>query len=364
MNRKTRTVNLRLPGILFRAAIVPAACLVITGCAHNTFTVSSLPNQYAARPVSDYSGLDLAAYAQPAPSEDEIRVGDRLALALNSGIGGDDAIEKWTVGVDEEGNATIPNVGPIRLAGLTQSEAQQSIAQESINRNVYLTPAVDLRFEERHENSIVVTGSVVHPGELRFPEQTLSLADVLVRAGGLRPEASGKITINSAESLWDSGDQLTPLSESASSGDAITVNLATTSAAELSATQVPPGATVGVESVGNRTIHVIGVINDRVVEIPAGRNVRLLDALAMAGGPTYSHWISNRIDIIRRVPNKNETIRIRASIRKAKKNDQDNLLLSPGDIVSVEENPLTFTMSTLGGLAGLANTGRVVGAVP
>lgn len=350
---------LRLSGNIFRPAIVLAASLLSTGCAHNTFTASSLPNQYAARPVSDYSGLDLAAYAQPAPSDDEIRVGDRLQLAVNSGIGGDDAVERWTVGVDTDGNATIPNVGSIRLAGLTQTEAQQSIAQESINRDVYRTPAVDLRFEERHENSIMVTGSVTEPGELRFPEQSLSLTDVLVRAGGLTPEATGKITISSSDPQWAGSDQLTPLSESASTGDAVTINLSTTSAAELSATLVPPGATVGVESVGARTIHVIGVINDRVIEIPAGRNVRLLDALAMAGGPTYSHWISNRIDIIRRIPNKDETIQIRASIRKAKKNDQENLLLSPGDIVSVEENPLSFTLSALGGLSGLTSAARV-----
>jgi len=329
-----------------------------TGCAHNTFTASELPNQYAASPVSDFSGLDLAAYAQPAPSEHEIRAGDQLTLAINSGIGGQEAVEQFAVGVDEDGNATIPNVGPIRLAGLTQTEAQQSIIHESIDRDVYLTPAVELNLKERREHSIAITGSVVKPGEIRFPEESLSVADVLVRAGGLKPEATGKITINSTESRWDGSDQLTPISESTSPGGAVTVDLTTTSAAELSAIQVPPGATVGVESDGERTIHVIGVINDRVVEIPAGRNVRLLDALAMAGGPTYSHWISNRIDIIRRVPDKDETIRIQASIRKAKKDDQENLLLSPGDIVSVEENPLSFTLSALGGLTGLTNAAR------
>ncbi len=357
-------MNLRLSGSVFRSTIVLAVTLLSTGCAHNTFTASSLPNQYAARPVSDYSGLDLAAYAQPAPSEDEIRVGDRLMLAVNSGIGGSEAVEEWAVGVDENGNASIPNVGPIRLAGLTRMEAQQSIVQESINRDVYRTPAVDLRVNDRREHSIIVTGSVGKPGEIRFPEESLSVADVLVRAGGLTSEATGKITINAVESNWDDSDQLTAITESTTPPTAFTVNLATTSAARLSDIQVPPGATVGVESGGGRTVHVIGVINDRVVEIPAGRNVRLLDALAMAGGPTYSHWISNRIDIIRRVPDKNETVRIRASIRKAKKDDEENLLLAAGDIVSVEENPFSFTLSALGGLTGLTNAAARATTLP
>jgi protein involved in polysaccharide export with SLBB domain len=141
-------------------------------------------------------------------------------------------------------------------------------------------------------------------------------------------------------------------------GDSLRINLATTSAAEVAAIQIPAGATVTVEESPGRSIRVIGVIADREVEVPAGRNVRLLDALALAGGPSYSNWISNRVDIIRRIPGKDETIRIRASIRKAKKDDKQNVLLAPNDIVSVEENLVTFTLSTLGGLSGLTNAAR------
>jgi hypothetical protein len=109
-----------------------------------------------------------------------------------------------------------------------------------------------------------------------------------------------------------------------------------------------------------RTVRVIGVIGDKFIDVPAGRNLRLLDALALAGGQTYSHWISNRVDVIRRIPDKNETIRIRTTIRAAKKNNTDNILLSPNDIVSVEENLATFALSTLGGLSGMSMAARTV----
>jgi len=352
-------VILRLSTTHHKTVIVLAfACLFLTGCVQGTYSVSSLPKQYAARPISDFSTLNLTAYARPIPSEHEIRSGDRLELALHTGVGGKEATEEWTVGVDDDGNATLPNIGPIRLVGLTQAEAEQTIVQQSVARDVYLTPAVTMKMQERRKNSIVVTGGIRTPGQLQFLEPELTLADVIVRSGGLTNTATGSITINKASSTWDSGDQLTTVSHTTEHGDSLNLNLATTSAAELAALQVPAGATVTFEESPARTIRVIGVIGDKFVDVPAGRDLRLLDALALAGGQTYSHWISNRIDVIRRVPGKNETVRIRTTIRAAKKNDADNILLSPNDIVSVEENLATFALSTLGGLSGLTTAAR------
>ncbi len=362
MPGKTSTVNLRRTirqGHGTSALLL--TCLLLTGCAQNTYTVRRLPREYAAKPTSDFSTLDLTAWARPIPSGDQIQSGDRLKLSVNSGIGGPEAVEEWTVGVDHDGAATIPHVGRIRLAGLTLAEAEQSITEESIGRDVYLTPAVDVQVEERNRNEILVTGAVENPGTLEFPEDRLSLADILVRTGGLTPEATGRITVNTAQPGHDTGDRLHTVSRTrtqGTTGEALTVDLATTPAAELAAIEVPGGAAVNVEAAGERTVQVIGVIGDRPVTVPAGRNLRLLEALALAGGPTYSHWISNRIDVIRRIPEKNETIRIKTSIRKAKKDDRENLLLAPGDIVSVEENLLSFTLSALGGLTGLTSAAR------
>lgn len=358
MNRKNRTVILRLSAVRKLTGLTLLAVpLLLTGCA-TTYSVKSLPKQYAAKSTSDFSSLNLTAYARPAPDSDQIRSGDRLKLSLNSGTGGPDASEDWTVGVDAEGNATLPNIGPVRLVGLTRSQAEQAIVNESISRDVYLTPAVGISVAERHENSIMVTGGVATPGELLFPEATLTLADVIVRAGGLTSTANGKVIVNRTVSSQHVGDQLTTVSHSTEREDSTSVDLATTSAASLASIEIPTGATVTFEESGPRSIRVIGVINDRELQVPAGRNIRLLDALALAGGPQYSHWVSNRVDVIRRVPGRNETVRIRASIRNAKKDDEANLLLAPDDIVSVEENPMTFTLSTLGGLTGVSGIAR------
>lgn len=357
VNRKNCTVTLRLtPEPPKPLVVLAVCCLSLTGCA--TYSVNSLPREYAARPTLDYSALNLAAWAQPAPVENQIRHGDRLELTLNAGTGAEDGNQTWTVGIDEQGDATLPNIGRVRLAGLSQSEAERTIVNESISRQIYLTPAVALKLEERQLNSVMVIGAVQTPGPLTFPETSLSLADIIVRSGGLSSTATGQITVNHATSNWDGGDQLTTVSHTDSAGapdDSLRIDLSTTSAEELAAIEIPAGATIGVEESRPRTIRVIGVIHDRELEMPPGRDMRLLDALTLAGGPTYSDWVSSRVDIIRRVPGENRTIRIRASIRQAKRHDKHNLLLSPDDIVSVEDNPVTFTLSTLGGLAGLTN---------
>jgi len=58
------------------------------------------------------------------------------------------------------------------------------------------------------------------------------------------------------------------------------------------------------------------------------------------------------VTVIRTLPDSKETVRIAASIRGAKNNEKDNILLSPQDIIAVEENIFTFTLSTISGFLG------------
>ncbi|MEO2032520.1 MAG: hypothetical protein ABGZ35_10590, partial [Planctomycetaceae bacterium] len=188
---------------------------------------------------------------------------------------------------------------------------------------------------------------------------------VIVRAGGLTAEASGAISVSgvgvTTENVLDGENAIRPVGQS--SFRALTISLANTSGSDLGQTMVPEGSVVHVEAAPPRPIQVIGVIRNQAIEVPAGKNVRLLDAITLAGGQTYSNWISDRVTIIRREPGGNNTMRIKASIRKATADAKENLLLAPYDIVSVEENALTFTLSTLSGFIGAGmNASRV--AVP
>jgi polysaccharide export outer membrane protein len=92
-------------------------------------------------------------------------------------------------------------------------------------------------------------------------------------------------------------------------------------------------------------------------ELPANQEVRLLDAIALGGG--LSSTVADRVLVIRHVAGQPEPIPIQASLRIAKRDGRENLVLGPGDVVSVEQTPATavvdafmklFRMSV--GLAG------------
>jgi protein involved in polysaccharide export with SLBB domain len=102
-----------------------------------------------------------------------------------------------------------------------------------------------------------------------------------------------------------------------------------------------------------RFVTVMGLTGNKVLPLAPERETRMLDAIAEVGGPRYSLWIADKVKIFRRVPGSGETITIVASMRKAKTDGAENLVLASGDVVSVEENIVTFTMDSVGKLLGI-----------
>ncbi|MCA9084586.1 MAG: polysaccharide biosynthesis/export family protein [Planctomycetaceae bacterium] len=345
--------------------ILAAAVTGLVGCVQTQYTASSLPNHLVAKPIRDYSTLDLARFASSDSGSDVIRPGDRLSVTLDPGTLNKDSVLAWTVSVDGQGETSLPNIGPVKLAGLTQAQAEKAIVQTSLERDVFLTPVVDVDVKERKEYSILVTGAVTTPGPVTITDESVSLADVLVRAGGPTSDASGNVFVSAARSQPAEPENLPENALRAVSSTRVlpaSVNLDRTSGDELGHLQVVDGAVVHVEPLEPRPIQVVGVIRNQSVKVPAGQNVHLLDALTLAGGQTYSNWISDKVTIIRETPDGKGTVRIKGSIRKAKEDARENILLAPYDIVSVEENLLTFTLSTLSGLFGAAfNASRIAG---
>ena len=76
-------------------------------------------------------------------------------------------------------------------------------------------------------------------------------------------------------------------------------------------------------------------------DLPIGQEFRILDAVASAHGVSYK--VLDHVMICRAVPGRAERSVIEISLREATRNQKENLLLMPGDIVSVEANmPVLF----------------------
>ena len=98
-----------------------------------------------------------------------------------------------------------------------------------------------------------------------------------------------------------------------------------------------------------RLIHVTGlVIKADQFEIPKHQDVRVLDAIAMAGG--VSSPVADKAFVIRRLPNMSEPTVIQVSLSQAKRNGRENLRLAPGDLVSVEATAATAVVDTVNNL--------------
>lgn len=345
-------------------------CALASGCASNRYVASELPRQYRARRIVDLQSLDLAKYASSDESQEVIAPGDRLKVVLNDGTQSETAVHEWEVSVDETGQTVLPNIGPVRLAGLSNAAAEKTVVQASLQRDVFLTPVVRVALEERRNRIITVIGAVKSPGPVAITRGSVSLADAIVRAGGLAEDASGVVSVSGIQGL---SDGLRPMGLSTVSSTAVSgSSIASTPATKIRLDQTDPeslgqimvaeGGVVHVEVAPQDFVRVMGVIRGQSLDIPYGQSLRLLDAISLAGGQTYSNWISDRVTISRKVLGSDQTIQIKASIRKARRDSQENLVLAPNDVVNVDENIMTFTLSTISGLLGAGFNASQIGA--
>lgn len=350
---------------MFERPFVPMLlfCALASGCASSKYAASELPRQYQARRIMDLQSLDLAKYATSDESEEIIAPGDRLRVVLNDGTQSEKAVHEWQVSVDENGQTVLPNIGSVRLAGLSNAAAEKTVVQASLQRDVFLTPVVRVALEDRRERVITVIGAVKSPGLVLITRDSVSLADAIVRAGGLADEASGVVSVSG---IQRNSNELRSLDHTKFSGTstgatpATKIRLDQSDPESLGQIMVAEGGVVHVEVAQQDFVRVMGVIRGQSLEIPHGQNLRLLDAITLAGGQTYSNWISDKITITRRVPETQETVLIKASIRKAQRKGSENLVLAPNDVVNVDENILTFTLSTVSGFVGAGfNASRI-----
>ena len=108
-------------------------------------------------------------------------------------------------------------------------------------------------------------------------------------------------------------------------------------------------------------IHVAGLVNTpNEFELPPDKDVRVLDAIAMAGG--LKSPVADKVYVIRQMEKMPEPAVIEVSLSRAKKNGNENLLLASGDLVSVESTYLTSSVEALSTFfrVGLSLGGSVV----
>jgi len=362
----------RSRGLLTSAAgrcalvVVGVWCGGLSGCrtgpGGEKYTYDTMPAYLAAARRENAQTVDLSRLASLTVKSELIDRGDVIDVTISTGL---NEKESYTqpVRIRDDGVADIPVVGPVHLAGLELAEAEAAITAASIQRNLYRRPYVTVTMRHQRVNRVTVVGAVKEPGVKAIPRGQCDLLAALVAAGGLSDNAGTNVEIRNPIKEEGAPDPIAandpaainPAGHSLPGGSAggggvrrqsIRVDLVAATKAGTGNYVLEDGAVVMVEKRDPEPVHVVGLVHKpNRYELPVGENLRVIDAVALAGG--LSSPVADDIVVIRKKPNSNETVRIALKFSEAKRDERANLLLSPGDIVSVEQTPLTVFVDTL-----------------
>jgi polysaccharide export outer membrane protein len=337
------------------------ACLALCGCSTTKiYTARTLPSQWHAKPIANVTSFDLTKLSSATIPEDLIACEDVLEVTIASGVERE-TIQTMPSRVNERGNVDILHVGPVKVAGLDLAEAEAQIYRACVDREIYRTPHVTVVMKRPKVNRITVLGAVQKPGVVELRAGNSDLLQALVQAEGLTKEAGSLVEIHHpgfrneegsspriAEGTDGAGNQLTAFNDTPAtrvSAHTLKVDLASLGTGAKASYDLEDGAVVRVEKRDPPALQVIGLVKkpDRY-EFPLGKNIRLTDAIALAGGT--SNQLADKVFIIRRRDGA-EPMLVSTSIRKAKRDGAENILLEPGDTVSIEQTPGTVALDVL-----------------
>jgi len=288
-----------------------------------------------------------------------LEAGDEVEVLVATGLNASQMTRIQTT-VATDGTVELPVLGRIPVAGqgVTPEMSRQAVVQACFREGVTQKPLVQVSLQKPRQNRIILNGAVSRPGTYTLSRENSDLVSALAAAGGLSREAGEKITIQSrpaADRALQSNAQIVRTGASTEQFDPPPLLKDTNSLSDRREIRIPPatkdklvseqlkdGDVVIVERRDPPGIVVTGMVNKPGrVDLPINQEFRILDAVSVAHGVSYK--VLDRVMVCRAVPGKAERAVIEVSLREATRNQQENLLLMPGDIVSVEANmPVLF----------------------
>lgn len=247
--------------------------------------------------------------------------------------------------VSQDGSIALPVIGTITVAGLTPTELARKIVERIslFNKNISQASVV---VDQYGSKKVYVNGHVRQPGKFTFevipdlwkiileaggPDENARLDQVKIIRGG---KEAGKTISVDLEKLLAEGD-LTKL-PSIYPDDTININ-----GVNIDARGSEPAPTGGVTTtqVSSDVVYIYG----QVVR-PGGyqftRNLTLLEAIVIAGGPTPIARM-DRVNIIMKGDPYSSVVTINLE-DYARKGTPSPFLLNPGDIIFIPQQKNSF----------------------
>lgn len=325
--------------------------ILLSGCRNAAYTPTTLPHQLAAPMPHSVHSVNLSRLSSVQSNSELLRPGDLVEVTIATGAEKTPP-PKWKLRVADDAALNVPLVGIVSVAHLSPSDAEAQIRDAAIQRGVYIDPKVTLAIVEKKTIQVTVAGAVKEPSTFEIPAANADLLASITQAKGFEEDADTIIElrhppgVGPQRMVQSPEGQVVPASAESAPQSHVTIDLTQINETPRSHLQVFDGTVVTVKRKKPRTVHVMGLVNDPgVIEMPDDEPLTLLSALSQAGDTRVP--LADRVKVIRRGPSGSEAAIIDVSLREAKKGGPNNLKLAPGDIVSVEETPLTFAMETV-----------------
>ena len=254
-------------------------------------------------------------------------------------IGCDDVLEISVLALEQPGQVTVlkrtvsnkgklnlPLLGVVQADGMTTVELAERIKLAYSGRFIK-NPDVVITVLEYRSAAVVVTGAVLKPGVYYLQHNRGTVLGVLSDANSLKPEAGDSILIIRGGSKNDptasgKSDLITvDLKQLADAGD-YRLNL-----------WVQAGDIISVPSRESSYVYVLGYVQrPGGFEIPGGKRMDALQAVAMAGGLTGSARAENTF-LVRETPAGQRIIPV--DLTKIARGTRPSLLMEKGDTLVV-----------------------------
>lgn len=247
-----------------------------------------------------------SAWAQDKIFEDKLGAGDSIRVQVFQNP--DLTLETKIL---ESGSITYPLIGSAKLAGLTIPEAEKLIAQSLKTGGFVQLPQVTVTLVQARRKQVSVLGSVGRPGQFPLENANTRLSDILATAGGVSPVGSDIVIVTGTR---DGKAMREEIDMAATYLDGRAMNDMVLSGGDVVYVHRAP------------VFYVYGEAQ-RPGSFRLERNMTVLQALVMAGGPS-ARGTERRLRLNRRAPD--------GSIKELFPELND--LVKPDDVIFVRES--------------------------
>jgi polysaccharide biosynthesis/export protein len=331
------------------------------GCRSHYYTARSLPLGLQASPILTSTALNLERMGADGVGTSQIGPGDLISLTIVSGSE-DEKVTPVPARVAKDGTIVVPLVGSVKVGGMEPVAAEQQITTAAIERGIFRQPAVTVTITQRATNRVTVLGAVAKPGVVELPRGSSDIASALAAAGGLSNLAGTQLEVlhrstpdQVAKHLQQGSPDAASVVRGASFEEPVNaeappamtrIDLSEAGLTNLQNRQLEDRDVVNVLPLEKRYIHVTGLVKKpNQFELTRDKEIRILDAIAMAGGTLNS--FCDKVYVIRQRPQAGEAAIVKISLSKAKQDSEENMRLAEGDLISVEETMTTMAVDTV-----------------